>query len=332
MAADRSTRLGLLLAISPAGAAARRRRGARRGAPPDDPGVPGGGGSAAALARLAEGEARVTPALHPVSARLGAAALGSERLESLRRGRVPRAADADLDPRRAYRRPGGARERAPRRATVPPIGEAGWFDAGPRPGEPGRAVLIGHLDTNEGPGLFARVPSLRPGTRITVLDRRGSEHDSATWSEGRRCARTASPRQPVYGYADAPVLVLIKYLRRPPSARGAATHDNVLLYARGPSCGSTRPAGPELSRTTRRAPPESGGAAPACQAVEGGATAPLDLVLGLAQHVGDSCPPPSLSRRRSVDYTNLPHADAHRIIARLRNYELLGNHVDGGNA
>jgi hypothetical protein len=227
MAADRSTRLGLILAIVlPALLAGGVVLGVAHS---DDPGVPGGGGSAAALSRLAEAEARVTPALHPVSARLGAAALGSERLESLAGGvrpapptriSIPAARiDAQVVPVSQHH---GA-------LTIPPIGEAGWFDAGPRPGEPGRAVLIGHLDTNEGPGLFARVPTLRPGTRITVLDRRGSEHDYNVVG-GAQVRKDRFPARSVYGYADTPVLVLITC--GGPFRPGRGYRDNVLLYAR----------------------------------------------------------------------------------------------------
>jgi hypothetical protein len=227
MAADRSTVVGLLLAIVlPAlftGGAVLVVAHA------DDPGVPGGGQPAAALARLAEGEARVTPALHPVSATVGAAALGSERLESLAGGvrpapptriSIPAAGiDAQVVPVSEHR---GA-------LTVPHIGEAGWFDAGPRPGEPGRAVLIGHLDTNEGPGLFARVPTLPPGTRITVLDRRGDDHNYNVVGLAQ-VRKDRFPTSSVYGHADAPVLVLVTC--GGPFRPGRGYRDNVLLYAR----------------------------------------------------------------------------------------------------
>src|SRR5205823_1645266 len=33
---------------------------------------------------------------------------------------------------------------------VPPPGSAGWYEGGPRPGEPGRSVLIGHVDNMAG--------------------------------------------------------------------------------------------------------------------------------------------------------------------------------------
>ena len=92
---------------------------------------------------------------------------------------------------------------------VPSLGRAGWFEGGPRPGEPGRAVIIGHLDTKRGPGLFARVPALRA--------RRG-HHDhrparaTCTLPGGRARAQVRKDRFPteeVYGGSARPVLVLV---------------------------------------------------------------------------------------------------------------------------
>jgi hypothetical protein len=48
--------------------------------------------------------------------------------------------------------------------------EAGWY-AGPggtRPGDPGSAVMLGHVDSTSGPAVFYRLRELRPGDPITV--------------------------------------------------------------------------------------------------------------------------------------------------------------------
>lgn len=45
---------------------------------------------------------------------------------------------------------------------------AGWYVDGPAPGDLGPAVLAGHLDSPEGPGVFAGLDRLRPGDRIFV--------------------------------------------------------------------------------------------------------------------------------------------------------------------
>ena len=46
---------------------------------------------------------------------------------------------------------------------------AGWFDAGPAPGQPGSAVIVGHVDAAAvGPAVFYDLGRLRPGQRIYV--------------------------------------------------------------------------------------------------------------------------------------------------------------------
>ena len=184
---------------------------------------------AAALARLAErSPARGAP-LRPLSARPGRAALGAEPLESLQGGirpappvriAIPAAhVNAPVRPVRAQRKA----------LEVPDVGTAGWFSGGPRPGEHGRAIVIGHLDTRKGPGLFARVPDLPPGTVVSVTDRRGGLHRYRVVG-GAQVRKDRFPAKYVYGSADAPVLVLITC--------GGDFHpdtgyeDNVLLYAR----------------------------------------------------------------------------------------------------
>ena len=49
------------------------------------------------------------------------------------------------------------------------IWDAGWFREGPVPGDPGDAVMDGHLDWYTGPALFAHLDELRPGDAVTVV-------------------------------------------------------------------------------------------------------------------------------------------------------------------
>ena len=56
---------------------------------------------------------------------------------------------------------------------VPPLDSAGWYSEGPRPGEPGRTVLIGHRDSAEAAAVFAELPAIEPGTPIEVTDDSG---------------------------------------------------------------------------------------------------------------------------------------------------------------
>jgi sortase (surface protein transpeptidase) len=43
-----------------------------------------------------------------------------------------------------------------------------WYDLGPRPGQLGPAVILGHVDSYAGPGVFFRLRSLMPGDDILV--------------------------------------------------------------------------------------------------------------------------------------------------------------------
>ena len=180
----------------------------------------------AELARLAESAG---PPLLPLGAKPGTAALGAEPLESLRGGIRP-APPARISIPAAHVnaavRPVKARREA---LEVPSVGTAGWYAGGPRPGERGRAIVIGHLDTRKGPGLFARVPDLPPGTAVSVTDRRGHVHRYRVVG-GAQVAKDRFPARYVYGAADAPVLVLITCGGDYDPDSGY--EDNLLLYAR----------------------------------------------------------------------------------------------------
>jgi hypothetical protein len=45
---------------------------------------------------------------------------------------------------------------------------AGWYDQGPRPGQPGPAVILGHVDSKTGPAVFYQLRTLRPGDIVRV--------------------------------------------------------------------------------------------------------------------------------------------------------------------
>jgi Sortase domain len=47
-------------------------------------------------------------------------------------------------------------------------GVAGWYAFGPRPGDPGSAVMLGHVDSKRGPAVFYRLRELRRGDQVQV--------------------------------------------------------------------------------------------------------------------------------------------------------------------
>jgi sortase (surface protein transpeptidase) len=51
---------------------------------------------------------------------------------------------------------------------------AGWYAPGTRPGDPGSAVILGHVDSKGGPAVFFRLRQLRRGDQVQVARADGS--------------------------------------------------------------------------------------------------------------------------------------------------------------
>jgi hypothetical protein len=89
-------------------------------------------------------------------------------------------------------------------------------------------VIIGHLDSQTGPGLFALLPGVRRGTEVTVTDDARDVHRFSVIGKAQ-VPKATFPSAAVYGAASRPVLVLI-------TCGGTYTAgsyaDNVLVYAR----------------------------------------------------------------------------------------------------
>lgn len=47
---------------------------------------------------------------------------------------------------------------------------AGWYNLGPRPGEAGNSVIDGHLNTDDGPGVFWDLHKIEVGDIVSVID------------------------------------------------------------------------------------------------------------------------------------------------------------------
>jgi hypothetical protein len=71
---------------------------------------------------------------------------------------------------------------------VPPLNQpmqASWFQPGPEPGEPGPAVILGHVNGQHREGVFARLHELAPGDRIDIVDVTGSTREFEVTSVDR---------------------------------------------------------------------------------------------------------------------------------------------------
>lgn len=84
---------------------------------------------------------------------------------------------------------------------------AGWNQAGPEPGEPGAAVIAGHVDSYRGPAVFYRLRDLRAGDRIHV-DRADGSTVTFTVTRTERHPKTGVPDS-VYAPTRDPQLRLI---------------------------------------------------------------------------------------------------------------------------
>jgi sortase (surface protein transpeptidase) len=86
--------------------------------------------------------------------------------------------------------------------------EAAWYDRGPRPGQQGPAVIVGHVDSRVGPAVFYRLSELRAGDEIFV-DRADGSTARFLVTGVREFPKNAFPAYMVYAPTLQPSLVLI---------------------------------------------------------------------------------------------------------------------------
>jgi sortase (surface protein transpeptidase) len=112
---------------------------------------------------------------------------------------------------------------------VPDFGEAGWYEPGPRPGEPGPAVIAAHVDSVAGPDVFFRLTDLAPGDEITVEHADGAR-SNFTVRDAEQQHKDDLPVERIWNDTDATVLRLITCGGEFDSA-ARSYRDNVVVYA-----------------------------------------------------------------------------------------------------
>jgi hypothetical protein len=94
---------------------------------------------------------------------------------------------------------------------VPPVesrAPAGWYRYLSSPGEPGPAVLLGHVDSHAGPAVFYRLGALEAADTISV--RRSDGRTAVFTVESVHIyPKSAFPAETIYGQTAEPVLRLI---------------------------------------------------------------------------------------------------------------------------
>lgn len=106
---------------------------------------------------------------------------------------------------------------------------AGWFARGPAPGQPGPAVVAGHVDSTSGPAVFYRLRELRTGALVTVQRRDGGTVRFRV-VQVRRYPKTDFPSGDVYGPTPGRELRLIT-CGGTFDAERRSYRDNVVAYA-----------------------------------------------------------------------------------------------------
>ncbi|CAG7626892.1 class F sortase [Paenibacillus allorhizosphaerae] len=85
---------------------------------------------------------------------------------------------------------------------------AGWFESGYLPGEPGNAVMSGHVDNREGLGIFFFLKSLQVGDQVVVADETGKKLTFAVKKLEIYLPEEA-PLEQIFGESTVPRLNLI---------------------------------------------------------------------------------------------------------------------------
>ncbi len=113
----------------------------------------------------------------------------------------------------------------------PPVDftKVGYYREGPVPGDPGPAVLAGHVDDTTGPKVFFRLRELKAGDQVTVTRSDGKEVIFQV-NAVEQYPKDAFPTNAVYGPAPGSSLRLIT-CGGTFDAAARSYRDNIVVYA-----------------------------------------------------------------------------------------------------
>ena len=111
-----------------------------------------------------------------------------------------------------------------------PGAPAAWYTGSPKPGDPGPAVILGHVNAEDGgPGIFADLRQLQPGDEVQVQREDGTTAVFLVLS-GELYPKDAFPTEKVYGTTVLPELRLITCDGY--DSKTGTFEDNYVVYAR----------------------------------------------------------------------------------------------------
>ena len=85
---------------------------------------------------------------------------------------------------------------------------AGWFTGSPRPGAVGSSIIVGHVDSKSGPGIFFRLPELKKGDDVYVKRSDGTTAEFRV-TEVQEYPKDHFPTETVFGATPDAELRLI---------------------------------------------------------------------------------------------------------------------------
>ena len=106
---------------------------------------------------------------------------------------------------------------------------AGWYTGSPRPGSIGSAIIVGHIDSETGPGVFYRLSELRSGDDVFVKRADGTTAEFRVRSI-QTYLKDQFPTEEVYGPTPDAELRLITCGGAFDSATGHYL-SNIVVYA-----------------------------------------------------------------------------------------------------
>jgi len=109
------------------------------------------------------------------------------------------------------------------------FGVAGLWTEGAMPGTPGPAIVVGHVDSVNGPAVFYRLRDLQPGAPVVIRKADGSVLTYAV-ERSDEYPKSSFPTDVVYGATAAPTLRLITCGGTFDRTRREYT-DNVVVFA-----------------------------------------------------------------------------------------------------
>jgi sortase (surface protein transpeptidase) len=116
---------------------------------------------------------------------------------------------------------------------------AGWYRLGPKPGQIGAAIIVGHVDSTAGPAVFYRLGEVVPGDVVRVASPNRPPLRFRVYAV-REYPKAAFPTRQVYGQTTTPELRLITCGGLFDPATGHY-RDNVVVFARLVAPGGVEP-------------------------------------------------------------------------------------------